>query len=60
MPDEINELLVGQVKINGGQQQVVDRDIVISWNSSEDKPLDGEAKIFFHTSPKGKPTLKFS
>lgn len=62
VPDSSDELLVGQITVDDGQGGTItaNRDVVINWDSSQDRPLNGEAKIFFHTSSEGKPMLYFS
>ena len=51
IPASTSEILIG------GNDDV---QLYIDWDSGEDAPLNGEAKIFFHTSSSGKPMLNFS
>jgi hypothetical protein len=52
IPSALSEILIG-----GDDDDV---QLYIDWDSGEDAPLNGEAKIFFHTSASGKPKLNFS
>lgn len=51
IPSSLSEILIG------GDDDI---QLYIDWDSGEDAPLNGEAKIFFHTSASGNPILNFS